>query len=275
MALVLYTMFDPHRQGIRSRERYERDGPYVSHMNKSKVLAAQQLWKGQAETTVSKDLGGGNHIYIIHDAVSESERISYLQQAADTTRMTTPSGISQMYFTRDGSVPSYADVNQPTETLPSHMLTICSTVSDSVSSAVADNPYTVLDNCAEYEFASTAYKGGGISTQSDACAESSKWGCTAMLSFGQTRWIRFSKNNAQGTINIAMPDNSIIVMYGTTFQDKYQYCVNELPDNHPIGTHLLLKMRFRKPYEQRNVRTASSQLPSSRAWMRTEKKASH
>ena len=268
-------MFNPHRQGIRSRERYERDGPYVSHINKSKTIAAQQLWKGQAETAVSKDLGGGNHIYIIHNAVSESERISYLQRAADTSRTNTPSGITQMYFTRDGSVPVYADVNQPTQTLPSHVLTMCSIVSESVSSAVAENPYTVLDNCAEYEFASTAHRGAGLAPHSDACSESSKWGCIAMLSFGQTRWIRFSKNNAQGTINIAMPDNSIIVMYGTTFQDQYQYHVNELPANHPIGTHLILKMRFRKPYEQSTARTASSNLPSSRAWMRTEKRASN
>lgn len=268
-------MFNPHKQGIRSQELYERDGPYVSHINKSKTIAPQSLWKGQAETTVSKDLGGGNHIYIVHNAVSNSERISYLQRAADTSRKTTPSGIKHMYFTRDGSVPVYADVNQPTQTLPSHVLTMCSIVSESISSAVTENPYTVLDNCAEYEFAATSYKGGCIAPQSDGCVESSKWGCIAMLSFGQSRWIRFSKNNAQGTINIAMPDNSIIVMYGTKFQDEYQYQVNELPDDHPIGTHLILKMRFRKPYEQGTAQKVSSQLPSSRAWMRTEKRASN
>jgi len=263
-------MFDPHKQGIRSRERYERDGPFVSHLNDSRNIHPQKLWKGQAETTVSKDLGDGNHLLIVHNALTPELRVSYLQQAGDTQRVLNTAGNSmEMNYTRDGSVPSYANINQPTESLPAHILELSEPVSSSISSAIAGHMYTVLDTCSEIQLGKSLSCGGSIRQQSDY---SSQWGCISMLSFGQTRWIRISKNGAQGTMNVSMPDNSLLIMHGPSFQDQYQHQVDELPSEHPVGTHLLLKMRFRKPYSNANMCTRhASSAPSSRAWLKTAK----
>ena len=267
-------MFDPHKQGIRSRERYERDGPFVSLINESKHITPPPLWKGQAETTVSKDLGNGNHLLIIHNILLPDERVSYLQRVGDIQHVDSTIGNSmEMNFTRDGSVPSYADVNQPTQVLPSHILEVAESVSSSTSAAIAGHIYTVLDTCAEIKLGKTMVRGGNICQQSDNL---SQWGCISILSFGQTRWMRISKVGAQGTINVSMPDNSLLVMYGLSFQQQYQYQVDELPDGHSIGVNLLLKMRFRKPYSSNNRRQSQTLgVPSSRAWLKTAKQSSN
>lgn len=267
-------MFDPHKQGIRSRERYERDGPFVSHVNESKNIQPQKLWKGQAETTVSKDLGDGNHLFIVRNVLTQEQRVSYLQCSADTQRVPSTIGNAmEMNFTRDGTVPAYANVNQPTDTLPTHILDVSESVSSSISSAMPGNIYTVLDTCAEIQLSKSMPNGGCLRQQSEYA---SHWGCVSMLSFGQTRWMRVSKNDAQGTINVSMPDNTLLVMYGPTFQEHYKHQIDELPKAHPMGTHHLLKMRFRRPYSNTNTRVSSaSSLPSSRAWLKTAKKASN
>lgn len=271
-------MHNPHSQSIRSRERYERDGPFVRHINDSKDLQGQRLWKGQAETSVSKDLGNNHRIVIIHNVIEPSNRVLYLQHASDVPRVLSEGNCSELHYTRDGSVPSYANVNQPTAALPKHVMDMSSQISDQISQTIPENVYTVLDTCTDIQLSHTDKNGGALRVQSDFCAESKNWGCTALLSFGQTRWIRFSKKNAQGTINIAMPDNSVILMYGEGFQEHYQYQIDELPEDHPIGTHLMLKIRYRKPYnksapEQRGV--FASRAVSSRAWLKTEKRLSN
>ena len=189
-------MFNPHAQGIRAKERYHRDGPFVEHINKSRILSASPLPKGQAETTVSKDLGRQHNVYIIHDVLSDDERIAYLQHAADAPRVPnsrTAGASTELHYTRDGSVPAYADVNQPTAALPPHVLTVSDKAADCIQSAVGTNVFTVLDTCVDMQLGHTLSRGGSLRAQSDTA---SMWGCVALVSFGQTRWIRISKKNA-------------------------------------------------------------------------------
>lgn len=271
-------MFNPHSQGIRSKERFQRDGPYVSEIEKGKTLLPRKLWSGQAQTLVSKDLGNGHKIHIIDDVLSKEERITYLQYAADSPRVPnseTEGSFTELFYTRDGSVPMHARINQPTVALPEHVLHVSNQVEAAIKAAVPANCFTVLDSAVDIEMSAKIQNGGTIRQQTDQCAVSSEWGCTAFLTFGQTRWLRISKNNAQGTINIQMNDNSVVVLHGLDYHSHYQYQIDELPNSHPIGTHLALRLRYRKPYQKstKGNKMHNSGAVSSRAWMKTEKRS--
>lgn len=285
-------MFDPHAQGIRNKQQYQRDGPFVAHIDASKELAPQRLWKGQAETTVSKDLGHGHHIHIFHNVLEEKDRISYLQNAENMKRIRSSfktGHISEIHYTRDGSTPSYANVNQQTAVFPQHILSVSDKIKKELLSTVSENPYTVLESAVDMALESSLSNGGSLGLQSGLSAvpmikaekgqlrssrvQSAMLGCVALVSFGQTRWIRVSKKEATGTMNIAMPDNSVLLLQGSGFQDVYQHQIDELPPSHPIGTHLLLKLRYREPgkYNLTPGNAPGHGPPSSRAWMKTDR----
>tara|TARA_B100000787_G_C16198713_1_gene302940 strand:- start:8655 stop:9470 length:816 start_codon:yes stop_codon:yes gene_type:complete len=265
-------MFNPHKQAIRGRERYERDGPYVTKLNDSTKIQVARLAGGNAETTVAKDLGGGCELLIFRDVLGSEERVQYLQSTSTVERV--PDALKthlHMNYTRDGGVPSYADVNQKTLALPSPWLTLAEKVADDIQTAKPGFGHTVLDTALELEMGPDLRCGGTFVKQSDKCGFSSHWGAVALVSFGQTRWLKVTKNGAQGTINIALPDNCAVVLYGTGIHSLYQHEISPLPEGHPVGTHLLSKIRFRRPYENTNDVGAAVRVHNSRSWLKTAK----
>ena len=86
--------------------------------------------------------------------------------------------------------------------------------------------------------------GGNIDATNDVASD---WGLVAFYATGQTRFLRVSKKNARGFINVPLVDNSLILFVGDNFQKNYMHQIDNLPDNHPIGSTSVTKFRFRKP----------------------------
>ncbi len=126
------------------------------------------------------------------------------------------------------------------------------------------NPYTELSEGAMIAYTPEFARGGSVDWHRDK--ENPNWGLVAILTLGQTRYLRVRKHlanppkssatknkkkgkrtasDAEGEIvNVMLPDNSLVFMYGARFQKHWEHAVHKLPNEENVGTRLSLNFRF-------------------------------
>ena len=233
-------MFCPHGQNIRKSKTFQRDGPFVSMLDKSALLPARTIWRGQCVSNESKRLDIGNKIIIHENFLEPQERISFIQESFRGTVEKCPSnGHNAIDYTINGKPYSFSPTPKKTAHFKDHILNI----SKKILEKQENEEHTLMDSATEYEYGVEMVCGGKIEKTNDVAAE---WGMVALYALGQTRMLRVTKNGARGYINIPLKDNSLVLLSGDNFQKNYYHQIDELPENHPSGACSLLKIRYRK-----------------------------
>jgi hypothetical protein len=101
-----------------------------------------------------------------------------------------------------------------------------------------------MDSATEFEYGVDRVNGGNIAKTSDTEGE---WKHVGFVGFGQTRFLRITKEGARGFINIPLHDNCLVILSGQNFQRDYCHQIDNLPSSHATGDSVLVKVRFRKP----------------------------
>lgn len=103
--------------------------------------------------------------------------------------------------------------------------------------------YTVPSSAVDICYDGTLERGGSIAAHKD---DEEDWGMVIVFSLGQTRYLRVRNDVTKEFVNVEMRHNSLVVMYGDTFQKMYTHQVDRLSPNEPIGTRLSLNVRYLK-----------------------------
>jgi alkylated DNA repair dioxygenase AlkB len=74
--------------------------------------------------------------------------------------------------------------------------------------------------------------------------ENEDWGLVLILSFGQERWLRIRSKKTGQWYNVKAGPNTLIAMYGSTFQEAYTHQVDKLSEDEEVGVRLSLNVRF-------------------------------
>jgi len=237
-------MFCPHTQGIRSSKTFQRNGPHVHKLDKSSALDRRKMWRGQCATNESKKLDKDNFIKIIPNFLSPAERIEYIQESYRIDKIPSRCGNNiQNEFTRNGKPYSFNPNQHTANYFKKHVIDISKKILDKIS-INGENLHNLMDSATEFEYGVEMANGGNIIRQNDVDGD---WKHVAFYGLGQTRYLRITKENARGFINIPILDNSLVICSGEQFQKNYFHQVDNLPVDHPMGTSILLKTRFRKP----------------------------
>lgn len=210
------------------------------------------------KTTMSKIMNISNDSMVIRivDAMPEDVIDQYIQSAIDVHRVSGPAGFGktkpreEVCYSVDGKPYVYSGVSHRTTKYPSHVLELEKHISAAIDSYFTNTlkkevEYKTLSTGVDIVYSDTFPRGGSIAAHSDD--EDPEWGMVVVFSLGQTRIMRFrSKDSTQpANVNVAMHDNSIVIMYGKTFQQLYTHQIDKLSENEPVGTRLSLNFRYK------------------------------
>ena len=118
------------------------------------------------------------------------------------------------------------------------------------------DPHTAVDIV--YDGAYT--RGGSIGSHADDelgyQLRDETWGLVAILSFGQTRYLRIRPRGEGGAskpvlYNVELRDNSVVAMVGHDFQRDYTHGVDKLPKSVAVGARHSLNVRYVTPRQRR------------------------
>lgn len=148
----------------------------------------------------------------------------------------------EVCYTVDGKPYKYSRVSHYTVKYPPHVSKIIPQLLAVIKQYVPENPYQVLDTAVDILYSPAFKNGGSISAHAD---DEDDWGLVIVLSLGQTRWFRVRRKSDGEWYNVRMKHNSVIAMYGSTFQELYTHQVDKLSNSDDIGTRLSLNIRFK------------------------------
>jgi hypothetical protein len=149
----------------------------------------------------------------------------------------------EMCYTPDGKPYVYSRRKHPTVKYPPHVLDLVPRMLAATRRYAPATPYTRLSTGVDIEYGADLVRGGSISEHAD---DEMAWGMVAVLSFGQCRYFRIRRKSPREVLyNVPTMDNSLIIMYGPTFQARYTHEVPKLPPRGAVPqSRLSINMRF-------------------------------
>lgn len=195
-------------------------------------------------------LDSENFLVVIKNVLSSSEVDMYLDQAANVERESGKSGFGykprvERCYTLTGKPLVYSRVTHKTSKYPEHVSATMKTVKEKVDITLADNRvktnYHALADGIDIVYDDTFPRGGSVAAHKDQMAP---YGRVDILSFGQTRLMRIRREADKQVYNVEMPHNSVIVMLGPTFQDKYTHEVPKLGAGETVGARNSINVRY-------------------------------
>lgn len=153
----------------------------------------------------------------------------------------------EICYTPDGKPYVYSGKSQPTVRYPPHVLTVVDRILDAARRHDPDTRYTVLSTGVDIEYSAALPRGGSIGEHSD---DEMRWGMVAVLSLGQTRYLRIRRRagaaagGRRDLWHLPTDHNSLLLMYGPTFQERYTHEVPKLPPAVAPETRWSLNVRF-------------------------------
>jgi alkylated DNA repair dioxygenase AlkB len=191
---------------------------------------------------------------LINNVLSQSQVDEYVREAVLVERESGLSGHGMMKprreicYTTNGRAFAYAGVAHRTVAYPPHVLKVASLFVEKVDDLLRRHrhercEFTELSSGIDIVYDDEFAKGGSVSPHKDD--EDPLWGMVMIFSLGQTRFLRIRSETTKHFTNVQMKHNSLVVMYGASFQRDYTHQVDKLSGDEPIGTRLSLNMRFR------------------------------
>ena len=238
-------MLNSHNQSIRLKKSFNRDGPHVHKIDISKIISSRKMWPGQCESAESKKLDGDNRIYILKDFLNPSERIQYIQESYRHEKSPSVDGgcHNKLEFTRNGKPYTFSPQSHKTLHFKKHIQDISKKILETIKTKESFG-LNLMDSATEYEYGVDISNGGSLLSTQDTEGD---WNHVAFYALGQTRYLRITKKNARGFINIPLKDNSLVICSGNNFHTNYFHQIDDVTEEIALGTSLLLKTRFRKP----------------------------
>lgn len=194
-----------------------------------------------------------NYVLIFEDCLKSSPLMNYMEEAVNVPRVGGKSGFGmkprrELCYTPDGTSYRYSGVSHSTTKYPAHVTEVMKIFEPMVNDRLKeffsiDNPYTVPSSAVDIIYDSTFPRGGSISKHKD---DEKDWGMVMVFSLGQERYLRIRSDETGKYYNFSMPHNSLVVMYGETFQKKYTHQVDKLLETDKVGTRLSLNIRYQK-----------------------------
>jgi alkylated DNA repair dioxygenase AlkB len=188
-----------------------------------------------------------NCVILKNNVLNESDLAEYLAGASKVER---ESGASifgstkprkEICYTTDGHTYNYSGIAHNTKKYPSHILKVIPLLLDKIADQKPACLRSELSNAIDILYCPEFVGGGSIGKHSD---NEEDWGLILILSMGQTRWLRVRSKADNQWYNVCMKHNSLVAMYGKTFQSQYTHQVDKLPQGE-IGARLSLNVRFK------------------------------
>lgn len=202
-------------------------------------------------------LDSENILFFYTNALDDDSLTSYLKEAVLVERASGRSGFGtkprkEVCYSPDGSPYVYSKISHPTLKYPDHVLKVagvfCALVNNSLETeGLPENPYTTLSSGVDIIYDSSFPLGGSISAHKD---DEEDWGMVIVFSLGQTRYLRVRRDSDKSWYNVEMVHNSVVVMYGPTFQKNYTHQVDKLHREDKVGIRLSLNMRYKIPQNE-------------------------
>jgi len=188
----------------------------------------------------------GNRLLFIKSVLDEESLSAYIDEAVRMERsqgMTLfgPKPREEICYSADGKPYNYSRVSHITVSYPTHVLKILPTLMANILRIQPENPYQELSHGVDILYSDKILRGGSISAHSD---DELPWGLVIIFSVGQTRWLRVRRKLDGEYFNVPLLHNSIVAMYGETFQLSYTHQVDKLSPNEPIGQRLSINIRY-------------------------------
>lgn len=194
------------------------------------------------------DLDEKNKIIIKYNVLDEDDLKQYIKESIKVKRESSFSGYSmkprfEVCYTLSGEEFKYSGNKHLTTKYPSHVLKVIPIFKDKIREMIEskDLKYEKLSISIDILYSPEIERGGSISPHSD---DEMEWGLVIIFSLGQTRWLRIRNKETKKYINVEMKHNSIVCMYGETFQKKYTHQVDKLKKDDNVKTRLSLNIRF-------------------------------
>lgn len=153
-------------------------------------------------------------------------------------------------YTEDGKPYIYSGRSHPTEKYPKHVHGVVSDILDVLKEHDPKGCFR-LSHGVDIEYNATLPRGGSIGEHSD---DEENWAVVAIFSLGQSRTLRFRrkyKESGQPNRNVchlSTGHNTLVIMYGDTFQQKYTHEVMKLKVGEPVSTRWSLNLRFHRDH---------------------------
>lgn len=206
-------------------------------------------------TTETTRLDDENIVIAVQNALSEEEIERYIEQASKVDR---PRGMfygkpkprKEVCYTVSGSPLRYSGLQHHTMKYPDHVMELIPLFLDmtgaELTTFLGSDEELYLDS---YELShgidivySREYPGSGsIGAHSD---DELNWPLIIVYSMGQTRYFRIRNKETREFINFEIPHNSMIAMYGDTFQQLYTHQIDRLKSDEPHYDRHSLNVRF-------------------------------
>lgn len=216
----------------------------------------QPLFRQQKiiENDGSFSLDDNNYLILERQALIDNKELcDYIKAAAEIKRFSGKSAFNsvkprkEVCYTINGEPYIYSGISHCTSLYPQHVAKVIplllEIVSKHLNSLHLENPYQEVSNAVDILYSPEFKNGGSIGAHAD---DEDDWGLVIIFSLGQTRWLRVRRNSDGSWYNVKMTHNSMIAMYGETFQTNYTHQVDKLSASEPVGTRLSLNVRFKK-----------------------------
>lgn len=220
-------------------------------------------WKGQAvidDNAFIRLDKEGNVLIVINNALDRKTVAEYTKCAVAVPRtrgisvFQKPKPRYEVFYSPTGTPYRYSHVTHETTTYPHHVQTIIQQLEDVIASQGYDDMphFGELDITGDILYDASIPCGGGVGSHRD---NERVWPIVIIYSLGQTRYLRV-KDTHDGTMrNIAMTHNSVVVMAGPTFQQRYMHQVDKLHEEEDVGARLSLNIRYLAPKQTKKRRT--------------------
>lgn len=191
-------------------------------------------------------LKNGSSLIVVHNLLPPQKRDEYVEKALKVERKSGLSALNsikpryEVCYTMDGNPYNYSGKDHYTTKFPQHVLDIIPYFFDVLP---ADNQYCQISNTVDIAYDNRNERGGSIGRHRDVGMD---WGVIAIYSLGQSRWLRIRDEVTGDFINVKTRDNSLIAMYGASFQTDYTHQVDKLCEDEEVHTRLSLNVRFLK-----------------------------
>jgi hypothetical protein len=195
------------------------------------------------------DLDEENALLVIRNPLGLLQVTDYLAEASKVERTSSRSAFGHMKPRREicyspsGMPYVYSRVKHPTTRYPEHVKAILPVFERAIDNLLEAHgkprrPYRRLSSGVDICYDASFERGGSIAAHRD---DEEEWGMVLIFSLGQTRYLRI---RGQSWTNVAMTHNSLVVMYGPSFQTRYTHQVDKLQKNEIVGTRLSLNVRY-------------------------------
>ena len=199
------------------------------------------------------ELDTKNCIIIVQNFLSSKDKTTYMTEAHKVIREQGPSVFGhkkprfELAYSIDGNPYTYSKKSHKTIKYPSHVLNLVPKILEKVKLCYPDTTYTQLSHGVDITYTDQLDRGGSIGEHSD---DELPWKMVAVISFGQSRTFRIRhKHKQEGKKSriiqdIQTKDNSLIIMYGDDFQEKYTHEIPKLSKKIKPETRWSINLRF-------------------------------